>query len=244
MGMSPNNHYHPIVTDGEVLSESYVPSIVHVREDQVKQLLSCLSPSPQSKRLTHTWLYGPAGSGKTCVARYVLNELNQRHTLRSVHVNCWNHPTLYSILDKVAQELRLLGTQIQSTVVKLDRFKKAVGTRPFILVLDEIDCVAPKERNAILYRLSSIENLALVCIAGNRYSLHVLEDRVKSRLNPKLIEFRPYTPEDLATICRFRAELGLEPDAWSEGTLRRIAQLAVGDARCAIQTLGIASQQA
>jgi len=242
--MSPNSYHRRIVTDGEILSESYVPNILHAREYQVRELISWLSPTHQTNRPLHIWLYGPPGSGKTCVASYVLIELNQRFTLRHVYVNCWNHPTLYRILDKVAQELRLLGTEVQSTSVKLDTFRKAVGGKRFILVLDEIDRITPKERNAILYSLSSIEGLGLVCIADSRYSFHILEDRVKSRLNPKLVEFKPYTTRDLATICRFRAEIALDPDAWTAKTICDISQLAGGDARCAIQTLFIASRNA
>ena len=242
MGMSPNSYHRRIVTDREVLSESYVPSIVHARETQIQELTSCLFPAFEHKKPVHAWLYGPPGSGKTCVARYVLGELSQRHSLRNAYVNCWHHPTLYSILDKVAQELRLLGTEIQSTAIKLDRFKKAVGPKPFILVLDEIDKVPPKERNAILYSLSGIESLGLICIAGNRHAFHILEDRVKSRLNPKLIEFKPYSDKELVVICSLRAELALEPETCSQGTLREISRMGHGDARCAIQTLGIACQ--
>jgi orc1/cdc6 family replication initiation protein len=244
MGMSPNSYHRRIVTDREVLSESYIPSIIHARDKQIQELNLCLSPAIEHKKPIHAWLYGPPGSGKTCVARYVLSQINAHHPLRNAYINCWQYPTLYSILDKVAQELKLLGPEIQSTAVKLGKFRKAVGTKPFILVLDEIDKVLPKERNAILYSLSSIENLDLICIAGNRHSFHILEDRVKSRLNPKLIEFKPYSDKELTVICSLRAELALEPETCPQGSLREISRLADGDARCAVQTLNIACQYA
>ncbi|MBM3157438.1 MAG: AAA family ATPase [Chloroflexi bacterium] len=242
--MSPNSYHRRIVTDREALSESYVPTIILARDSQIRELTTCLSPALEHKKPIHAWLYGPPGSGKTCVARYVLSQINQHHTLRHAYINCWNYPTLYSILDKVAQEIRLLGPEIQSTAVKLDKFRKAVGAKPFILVLDEIDKVLPKERNAILYSLSGIPGLGLICIAGNRQSFCILEDRVKSRFNPKLIEFKPYSDKELTVICSLRGELALEAEACSQGTLKEISRLAEGDARCAIQTLNIACQYA
>jgi len=242
--MSPNSYHRRIVTDGEALSESYIPHILYGRDNQLRELTSVLTGIIQSRQSLHAWLYGPPGSGKTCVARYVFSQINQRYALRNVYVNCWHYPTLYSVLDKVAQELKLLGPEIQSTSVKLEKFRKAVGTKPFALVLDEIDKVTPKERNAILYNLSSIEGLSLICIAGNRNSFHTLEDRVKSRINPKLIEFKVYTYKEITAICRYRAELAIDPDSWSEKTLRDISRLAASDARCALRILRIASRKA
>lgn len=242
--MSPNSYHRRIVTDGEVLSERYIPHVLYGRDNQSRELTSILTDVIQTRQPLHVWFYGPPGSGKTCAISYVLSQINQRYTLRNVHINCYHHPTFYSVLDKIAQELKLLGPEIQSTAVKLDRFRKAVGTKPFVLVLDEIDKVLLKERNAVLYNLSSIEGLCLVCIAGNRSSFHALEDRVKSRFNPKLVEFKPYTNQEIAAICRYRAELALDPDSWSDKTISDIAQLANSDARCALQILRIASRKA
>ena len=242
--MSPVSYHQKIVTDGEVFSESFQPRIIHVRESHVRELISYLSGDTGIGASSHTWLYGPTGSGKTCIVRYVLEELNKRFNIRSAYVNCWNHLTSFSILQKVEKNLRLLGSENNSTTVKLGKIAKAVGPKPFILVLDEIDKVAPRERNAILYKFAEIANLNLICIASNRHSFHILEDRVKSRLNPMLLEFKTYTDIDLVTISRYRAELGLNPDAWSERILRRISILAAGDARYALQMLTISSRLA
>lgn len=69
-----------------------------------------------------------------------------------------------------------------------------------------------------------------------------MEDRIKSRLNARQIEFNPYSVQDLVYILRQGAELALAPGTWAPRILEQIAKLAEGDARVAIQTLRNAAQ--
>jgi Cdc6-like AAA superfamily ATPase len=71
-----------------------------------------------------------------------------------------------------------------------------------------------------------------------------MDERIRSRLNAKQIEFRPYTEDDLAYIMERRAEIALHPHSWNRKTLDRIASLAEGDARVSIQTLKNAAYNA
>jgi Cdc6-like AAA superfamily ATPase len=122
--------------------------------------------------------------------------------------------------------------------------ERAIGERSFIIVLDEIDITSPKERNMIIYTLSKIPKAGLVCISESREHYMDLNERVKSRLNPKRIGFKPYSVMDLVHILEQRARLALVPNTWDKTTLERIAELAEGDARVAIQTLKNSAQYA
>jgi Cdc6-like AAA superfamily ATPase len=92
---------------------------------------------------------------------------SRRHNLRSTDFNRWNHLTSFNLLESIEHSLRLLGSETLSTAAKLEKFGKAADPKSFILVLDEIDKVATRERNIILYRLASIGNLSLICIADS-----------------------------------------------------------------------------
>lgn len=72
----------------------------------------------------------------------------------------------------------------------------------------------------------------------------IMDDRIKSRLSLKQIEFLPYSDEDLLYILEQRANFALHPDSWTKETLGKIAHLAEGDARVAIQTLKNAAYNA
>jgi len=64
-----------------------------------------------------------------------------------------------------------------------------------------------------------------------------MAERIRSRLNARQIECRPYCEVYLVFILERRASLALYPGSWTKKTLEVIARLAHGDARVAIQTL-------
>ena len=79
---------------------------------------------------------------------------------------------------------------------------------------------------------------------GDGWALATLDERVRSRLSPVLIEFPSYSPEELHVILTDRARHALAPDSWSPDIIRRLTALAWGDARLAVQTLRQAAASA
>jgi cell division control protein 6 len=95
----------------------------------------------------------------------------------------------------------------------------------------------PRERNLILYNLCDLNKVGLICICASQDFLFSLDERVRSRLNPRIIEFRTYSPIELYEILKDRARSALRDNSWNHKILRRIVSMANGDARIAIQTL-------
>jgi Cdc6-like AAA superfamily ATPase len=185
----------------------------------------------------HVWVYGPTGAGKTAAALWVLRKFRDQHSVSGVYVNCWEQGSLYFVLSKILDELRILHTDVRDSSFKRERLVRHLRERRLIVVLDEIDKPVPVERNAILYNLATIERLTLICICNNRYLFHLAEDRVKSRLAPVLIEFPAYAPAELEGILSHRARTGMAEGSWKPSQLKALAVTASGDARLAIQAL-------
>lgn len=230
-------HRRILLTDPTMFSGAYIPQDLVGRTEETSELRRCLKPVLQHQPARNVWLHGPPGTGKTCVAMFVLNELEDRHGIRGIYLNCWETPTVYSVLDRAVRDLRILGAERLSTLFKLERLERFLDRRPFVVVLDEIDKPSPKERDSMVYNLCNLPNVTLICICNSRYYYQTLDSRVRSRLNAVLIEFAPYRQEDVEQILRHRAEGGLRADTLDDEAVSWIAKLANGDARVALQTL-------
>lgn len=101
----------------------------------------------------------------------------------------------------------------------------------------KIDQLPHKDRNAVLYNLSDIPTIGLICVCNSQYKYFELEERVKSRLNPIRIRFNEYSCFEIFDIINRRAQNALGPFSFNEVLLQKIAQFAHGDARIALQTL-------
>ena len=242
--MVANDTNTPIVADFDIFNETYIPSNILARGDQIKEIRLCLSPAYRNGRPINTWLYGPPGSGKTMIANYILEKLKEESKIEGIYVNCWKANSCYAVLDTMLNMLRIGFGDERDSRLKLYKFEIFVDNKPFIVVLDEIDLMDPRERDQMLYNLLAIRKLGLICISESREPILELEERVRSRLNPRFVHFAPYTEDEMVEILKERALIALHAEAWNEEILKRVAELSKGDARTAIQTIRNAAQQA
>jgi len=233
-----------IISDPSVFLEGFLPESLAGRKTLMQEIEACLAPSLRRDKPENVWIWGPVGSGKTAVAKSILRKLTRETRAKGCYVNCWEHDSLYSVLDCLVTELRILGAEQQDTAFKLERLRRAVSDGPFIVVLDETDRPEPKDREAIIHGLLTLERVGLVCISDSEDAYFALDERVKSRLNPKMVPFQPYSDREILEILTSRAEKGLARDSWTLPALERIAHLAKGDARIAILTLHNAAEAA
>lgn len=220
-----------------VLDEEYLPGTVHHGGKRVVQIEDYLLPAQMKYSPLHVWVYGKPGTGKTTAAKHILEKMNKEAGVKGIYINCWHHDSLYSILDYITAELRILRAEEQRTARKLEKFQKHLNEEPFIIILDEMDRPSPKERETIIYSLCSMNKVGLICISNSCDCLFELDARVRSRLNPALVPFNSYSQDQLSVILTDRAQDALAEAALEDGIIHKIAKLADGDARVALQTL-------
>ncbi len=249
----------------EVLRDSYVPSRLPHREDEVRKVAEILAPALRGELPSNLLIYGKIGTGKTAVVAQVRQDLQRRvgddPKLTFVAVNCGNIDTPYSLLQTIGNTIASQETDRIPTGWSLDRVQAAMrrlmdargGT--FLLVLDEIDRLVSRkaDKDNVLYTLSQINTelqnarVGLIGISNDLKFTSELDARVRSRLNEEKILFDPYNALQLQDILRDRAKEAFRDDVLDPGVVERCAAYAAlenGDARRALALLRLAAEMA
>jgi len=229
-----------MITNARVLQPDFIPGEVKHRDAEVSHLSDTLRPLTTGEgHPTPSFLYGPSGAGKTCIARFTVQQLRETIVnLDHQYVNCWEDYSRFKLLYRVLEGIdRTLNIHRQSTPRDelLDRLRDYDGNH-YVVILDEVDQLQDKD---VLYDLYRTQNLTMVMIANREEDVFgCLDERLNSRLQScARIRFGQYTLSELVAILEDRARWGLEPDTIGESELETIANYAAGDAQIAIGIL-------
>jgi archaeal cell division control protein 6 len=247
----------------EVLRDSYVPSRLPHREQQIRQVAEILAPALKGDLPSNLLIYGKIGTGKTAVVAQVRQEMLRRSELAShitfVTLNCGNIDTPYSLLQTIGNTFAKTEADRIPTGWSLDRVQGGMrrlmdakgGT--VILVLDEIDRLVARSGDSVLYTLSQLNTeletarMVLVGISNDLKFTNQLDARVRSRLNEEKVLFPPYDALQLQDILRERAREAFRDGVVDPGVVERCAAYAAlenGDARRALALLRLAAEMA
>lgn len=223
------------IRDFQVFDFNYIPARPLLREE-AKPLIDAILRYQQTGIANHTLILGSRGSGKSLLARYLMQTLEHPGQLHFAYANCRQHNTSYKILAS------LLGVRPRGC--SLDELWLHYTDRQpgkIIFILDEIDLMSDKDRSKeILYLISRCpQNYMAILLSNNPKFIHSLDESTQSTLQPEIIHFKGYNSLEMEKILVDRATVGLQdrPDP----ILREIAALTVrntnSDVRVAIKTL-------
>ena len=245
----------------EALSTEYVPEKLPFRESQIRQVAQILAPALHGSKPSNLLLYGKTGTGKTAVARLVVERLHAQDASKQIatcYVNSRIASTEYRTLAKIAEALplqedhRIPGTGLSIGTV-LDRIFRAIKDSKvhLILVLDEIDYLVNAYGDDILYQFTRAGEhvepgfFTIVGISNDLKFKDELDPRVLSSMGEEELVFPPYTTQELHTILAARAKLAFRPGVVPDSILSLCAALAGsehGDARRAVDLLRVSGE--
>ncbi|AEB94112.1 Cdc6/Cdc18 family protein [Metallosphaera cuprina] len=239
----------------EYLLPDYVPDELPHRENEIKKLASILVQLYRGERPSNTFVYGLTGTGKTAVAKYVLNSLQKKlNNFRYVYVNSRQSDTPYRILADI---IEILGNKVPftglSTAELYRRLVKELekSETVMIIVLDEIDALVKKHGDDILYKLTRINyeihksKVSIIGITNDIKFIDGLDPRVRSSLGEEELVFPPYNAEELEDILRRRSSLAFKEGVISDSVIKLCAAIAArdhGDARRALDLLRVSGE--
>lgn len=233
-----------MIRNARVLQEEFLPREVVHRHSQMNRIAAALEPVVEGDKPQDTFLVGPSGAGKTCIARYSLDRLQEQLLAVDTHyVDCWQHSNRFRVLYKVLEGVGTTYDIHRST--PHDEMLQRLETLedPYVVVLDEVDQLEDRD---VLRELYGVPQITTVLIANAAEDvLGTLDERLQSRLrSSERVRFDAYGDDELVSILSDRVQWGLDPDCVSRAQLSTIADAAAGNARDAISILRSAARHA
>ncbi len=233
-----------MIQNAQVLQDDFLPNDVVHRHTQMNRLAGALKPVVDGDKPQDAFLVGPSGAGKTCIARYSLDQLHEQLLEVDTHyVDCWQHSNRFRVLYKILEGVGTTYDIHRSTPHDEMLTRLEDLDTPYIVVLDEVDQLEDRD---VLRELYGLPHLTMVLIANRAADVvGTLDERLQSRLrSSERIHFDAYTHDALISILSDRVEWGLHPNSVTSTQLEMIADAAAGNARDAISILRSAARRA
>ena len=254
----------PVFNNRNALSISFTPENIPHRDKQIGDLGRILAPALKGGRPSNVFMYGRTGTGKTCVAKLVGQELekitkNNGNSVKVIYVNCKMKRVADTEYRLLAGLIKEFGQDVPFTGLPTDRIYQIFfdtidnEEQTIILIIDEIDALVQKTGDDILYNLTRMNQemkkakLSIIGITNDLAFIDNLDPRVKSSLGEEEMIFPPYNAVQLQDILRARANVAFEEGVVKEGVVEKCAALAAqehGDARRALDLLRVAGELA
>lgn len=255
-----------LVVKPNVLTPEYIPKRLPHREGKIQELTLIFRdmltmPNQVSLRAV---VLGRTGTGKT-VTTMTFGQKFQDLAMQLkgmrvyyVHVNCHKYRTLFLILNNIIEKLNLpvsprgLSSQEMFMIVH-DYLEKR--NAQLLLALDEFDYFIMNASQEDVYFLARVydefnlkdKRVHYIFIARDMSSLASLDKSIRDHVLTNVIEFPPYSSNELKDILMDRIQEAFVPSSVPEETVDYIANTygadkgGLGNARLAIETLGLAA---
>ena len=205
------------------LDFSFVPKLVPYREKEQRTIASCIKPLFSEKSGKNIFIFGQPGVGKTVALKKVLEELEEEtDDITPVYINCWQRNTTYKIIIEICELMDFKFVQNKKTEELFRWIKQNLNKKSVVFVFDQVDKL--EDLDFLYMILEEIYRKTIILITNYKDWLINLDDRIKSRLMPEVVEFKPYSYEETKGILKQRIEYAFYPNVLSDDAFDIIAK--------------------
>ena len=223
-----------MLSDSQVFDETHLPPRLLHREGVVDEVLRAWGPTTVGERARNVMIHGPSGVGKTVLARYCLEELDDEADVHHAYVRTLGESTA-GILRATLRDLPGPDPAMNTPESDLALALYERVDRPCIVVLDEADGLPTTDG---LDKLLDVDGLSVVVVCHDPEEFLARMDLSVGRtFSPLQIRLDRYGVDELADILEARADVGLRSGVVKREQLRTIADEVAGVARFGIQAL-------
>ena len=245
-----------IFKDESKLDMNYIPEKLPYREKELSLLsqlfLTLLThPNSISRKVLIT---GKTGIGKTVTIKLfgmLLEEVGIKRSvsIKVIHVNCRKERTNYKVLIKIIRTLNSnfpkRGYSLQDLIETMNEILNQHNLH-LLIVLDEL-CYLINNGGDLVYSLTrvnddsinSLQRLSIIGIVRDISCLNNLDVSTLSTLQRNIIKFNSYTEKQIFDIIKYRAELSLKENTFSDEIIKGISEIVInnGDIRQGLNLL-------
>ncbi len=209
--------------DTVFLSYDFQPKILTGRENEQMRFATAIKPLLQGHNGRNLFVYGAPGIGKTTACKHVLRELEEEtDEITSFYINCWKENTTYKIFYKICSDLGYKFIQNKNTNELFSLIKDKLNKISAVFIFDEIDKL--EDMDFLYTVLEDIYRKSIFLITNYRDSYSELDERIRSRLGPEFLFFRPYNEAEIAMILKQRREYSFVQGCWDEEAFKEIIE--------------------
>lgn len=235
-----------IFSNPDALDPDFVPKKLPHREGQQDYIATSIKPLFHDRSGKIVLITGTPGIGKTAATKRVLEDLKEFESDRiigQVFLNCWKFNTTYKVLCDIAKQVGFPFTQNMKTNEIIEKILKKISNMDgIVLVFDEID--KAEDYDFLYFVLEEIQRKTLILITNEKNWGTEIDSRIRSRLIPETIEFKPYTPKEVHDILKERRKYAFYEDTWDGKAFDQLTEKAAEyrDIRVGIKLLKVAGE--
>ncbi len=231
--------------DPIVLDYDYLPKLIPYREKEQKHVAFCIKPLLAGRTGKNILLHGPPGIGKTAAVRHLFKELEETtDDVLPIFINVWQKNTTYKIIIEMCEQLDYKFTQNKKTEELFKIIEAQLNKKSVVFCFDEID--KAEDLDFLYMILEKIYRKTIVLITNFKEWAIELDERIKSRLNLELLEFRKYNETEIKGILDERKKYAFVEGVWQEDAFKLAAKKTadMGDVRTGLYLLREAGNNA
>lgn len=205
------------------LEFDYQPKLIPYREKEQRVVAGCIKPLFQEKNGKNVFIFGQPGVGKTAACKHIIKELEEEtDDIVPLYINCWQRNTTYKIILEICELMDFKFVQNKKTEELFKWIKQTLNKKSVVFVFDEADKL--EDLDFLYMILEEIYRKTIILITNYKEWIVDLDERIKSRLMPEIVEFKPYNYEETKGILKQRAEYAFHQNVLSEDAFEFIAK--------------------
>ncbi len=218
------SHNESLVKNEHALDYDFIPKNIPHREQEQESIARAISPLFSSRNGRNMFIYGKPGVGKTLAAKHVIRELEDKtDDIKVIYVNCWQKNTSYKIAVSICEQIGFRFVQNKNTTDLFGVIARILNEElSAVFVFDEVDKVV--DTDFLYHLLEEIYRNSIILITNYSEWLTNLDERVKSRLTPEQMEFKPYSSQEILSIMKVRLGYAFPEGVWSDAAFNLVAE--------------------